>query len=35
MGVFSGPITYRKYKVVGEVEDGFQEGFMESILKEK
>jgi len=35
MGVFSGPITYRKYKVVGELDEGFQDGFMESILKNR
>ena len=35
MGVFSGPITYRKYRVVGELEGSFQEGFMEAILKNR
>lgn len=35
MGVFTGPITYRKYKVVGELVAGFRELFMESILKNK
>lgn len=35
MGVFAGSITYRKYKVEGTPEAGYQESFMESILKNR
>lgn len=31
MGVFSGPITFRRFQVVGDLPDGFRDLFMEAI----
>ena len=35
MGVFTGTITYRKYRVVGDLESDFQEKAMEAIHKNR